>query len=163
LKKSDNNNKKNNNIKDRIFRIAYTLIMVLIVAFAVSKFDNNDTNTSNNKKSVNTTVSPSSTPLKETFIGEATEEKDYKFRKEKYKKEHFEKHGKDMGFSNADDYEAAASEVVNNPNSLYKTEKEDGDNVYYLEESNEFVIVSTDGYIRTYFNPEKGKKYFESQ
>ena len=33
-------------------------------------------------------------------------------------------------------------------------EEEDGDDVYYLEENNGFVIVSIDGYIRTFFYPE---------
>ena len=41
--------------------------------------------------------------------------------------------------------------------------KEDGDDVYYKENTNEFVVVSTDGYIRTYFNPDSGKKYFDRQ
>ena len=35
--------------------------------------------------------------------------------------------------------------------------------VYYKEDTNEFVVVSTDGYIRTYFNPDSGKKYFDRQ
>ena len=43
------------------------------------------------------------------------------------------------------------------------SEKEDGDDVYYKEDTNEFVVVSTDGYIRTYFNPDSGKKYFDRQ
>ena len=37
------------------------------------------------------------------------------------------------------------------------------DNVYYLESTNEFVIVSTDGYIRTYFKPNDGIDYFNRQ
>ena len=65
--------------------------------------------------------------------------------------------------SSAEEYEAAASAVVNNPESLHKTEAEDGDDVYYLEETNEFVVVSTDGYIRTYFLPDGGKAYFDRQ
>ena len=40
---------------------------------------------------------------------------------------------------------------------------EDGDGVYYIEDTNEFVILSTDGYIRTYFRPSGGKKYFDKQ
>ena len=51
----------------------------------------------------------------------------------------------------------AASEV------LHKIEAEDGDDVYYLESTNEFVIVSTDGYIRTYFKPEDGIEYYNRQ
>ncbi len=77
--------------------------------------------------------------------------------------EHYDKHGIEMGFSSAEDYEAAARKVVLNKNSLHKTEEEDGDDVYYLEISNEFVIVSPDGYIRTYFNPSDGINYYNRQ
>ena len=88
---------------------------------------------------------------------------EYWFRTKKLRDQHFEKHGKDMGFKNADDYRKAASDVVNSPDALHKTEKEDGDDVYYLEDTNEFVVVSTDGYLRTYFNPDGGKAYFDRQ
>lgn len=85
------------------------------------------------------------------------------FRNESLLKEHFEKHGKEMGFTDAKVYEQAAAAVVTNPLSLHKLEAEDNDDVYYLESTNEFVIVSTDGYIRTYFKPDKGKVYFDQQ
>lgn len=68
-----------------------------------------------------------------------------------------------MGFVSSEEYEMAASDAVNNPESLHKTEKEDGDDVYYKEDTNEFVIVSTDRYIRNNFNPDPGKKYFDRQ
>lgn len=87
----------------------------------------------------------------------------YKFRNNKLLNEHYEKHGRDMGFASAAEYEAAASAVINNPEALYKTEAEDGDGVYYVESTNEFVVLSTDGYIRTYFLPDSGKKYFDKQ
>ena len=45
----------------------------------------------------------------------------YYFRNEKLLNEHYEKHGKDMGFDSAKSYEAAASEVINNPDSLPTT------------------------------------------
>ena len=76
---------------------------------------------------------------------------------------HYKKHGIEMGFDNEREYEKAAARVVTDPNALYKTEKEDGDDVYYIEETNEFVVVSGDGYIRTYFCPDSGKKYFDRQ
>ncbi|WP_317414907.1 hypothetical protein [Holdemanella porci] len=76
---------------------------------------------------------------------------------------HYEKHGKEMGFVSSEEYEMAASDAVNNPESLHKTEKEDGDDVYYKEDTNEFVIVSTDRYIRSNFNPDSDKKYFDRQ
>ena len=85
------------------------------------------------------------------------------FRNESLLREHFDKHGKEMGFTDAKAYEQAAAAVVTNPLSLHKLEAEDNDDVYYLESTNEFVIVSTDGYIRTYFKPDKGKAYFDQQ
>lgn len=88
---------------------------------------------------------------------------EYHFRNRDLLESHYEKHGKEMGFSSSKEYEMSASDVVNNPESLHKTEKEDGDDVYYKENTNEFVVVSTDGYIRTYFNPDSGKKYFDRQ
>ncbi|MCC8069992.1 MAG: hypothetical protein LIO71_09630 [Ruminococcus sp.] len=56
-----------------------------------------------------------------------------------------------MGFASAEDYEKSANDVINNLNSLHKLEAEDNDDVYYLEDTQEFVVVSTDGYIRTYY------------
>lgn len=88
---------------------------------------------------------------------------EYHFRNRDLLESHYEKHGKEMGFSSSKEYEMSASDVVNNPESLHKTEKEDGDDVYYKENTNEFVDVSTDGYIRTYFNPDSGKTYFDRQ
>lgn len=88
---------------------------------------------------------------------------EYWFRTKKLRDQHYEKHGIEMGFDNADDYRRAASDVVNDPDALHKIEQEDGDDVYYLEETNEFVVVSTDGYLRTYFKPDKGKAYYDKQ
>ncbi len=85
------------------------------------------------------------------------------FRNAKLLNEHYEKHGKDMGFGSAKEYEEAAAAVASDPRVLHKTESDDGDDVYYLRATNEFVIVSTDGYIRTYFKPDSGIKYFNKQ
>ena len=98
-------------------------------------------------------------------IGDAYVE--YHFRSQKQLSQHFEKHGgefaEDFVYATAEEYEKGASDVINNPDALFKYEAEDGDGVYYLEETNEFVILSTDGYIRTYFRPSAGKKYFDRQ
>ncbi len=88
---------------------------------------------------------------------------EYYFRTDDLLYSHFEKHGTEMGFSNAKEYESAACDVINNPDALYKTEKEDGDYVYYIEDTNEFVVLSQDGYIRTYFNPTDGIDYYNRQ
>ena len=88
---------------------------------------------------------------------------EYTFRNAKLLEEHFVKHGMEMGFATEEEYQKAASDVANNPDSLHKLEKDDGDDVYYLEETNEFVVISVDGFIRTYFCPDSGKKYFDKQ
>lgn len=88
---------------------------------------------------------------------------EYYFRNDNLLKEHYEKHGIEMGFDSMEEYEEAACAVIYNPDALTKTEKEDGDYVYYVEESNEFVILSPDGYIRTYFNPSAGIDYYNRQ
>ena len=87
----------------------------------------------------------------------------YRFRSDKLLTQHYEKHGIEMGFDSKESYEKAASDVINNPAALYKLEAEDGDHVYYVEETNEFAILSPDGYIRTYFLPSAGKAYFDRQ
>ena len=69
----------------------------------------------------------------------------------------------EMGYQTAEEYQYGAIAVVNNPASLHKLEAEDGDDVYYLESTNEFVVVSTDGYIRTYFIPNDGIEYYNRQ
>lgn len=87
----------------------------------------------------------------------------YEFRKEEYLEEHFEKHGDEFDYASAEEYLEGACRVINDENALHKTEAEDGDDVYYLESTNEFVVVSTDGYIRTYFKPNDGIDYFNRQ
>ncbi|MBR4515499.1 MAG: hypothetical protein IKO61_11505 [Lachnospiraceae bacterium] len=94
---------------------------------------------------------------------EAVSYKEYHFKNKSRLNDHYEKHGKEMGFDSAKEYEQAASDVVNNPDALHKTEKEDGDDVYYVEATNEFVVVSKQGFLRTYFLPDKGIDYFNRQ
>lgn len=73
------------------------------------------------------------------------------FRNDKLLNSHYKKHGIEMGYDSASEYVAAANAVIFNPNSLHKLEAEDGDDVFFLEATDEFVVVSTDGYIRTYY------------
>ncbi|MCR4903401.1 MAG: hypothetical protein K6A23_11135 [Butyrivibrio sp.] len=86
-----------------------------------------------------------------TTSAESKEYKEYTFRYDNLLQSHYEKHGIEMGFDSPEEYLAAANAVVNNPNALHKYEKEDGDDVYYVEDTQEFVVVSTDGFIRTYY------------
>ena len=87
----------------------------------------------------------------------------YTFRYPKQLEEHYEKHGISMGYDSPEAYLEGANRVVASKNALHKLEAEDGDDVYYLEDTNEFVIVSKKGYIRTYFNPGDGIDYYNRQ
>lgn len=124
-----------------------------------SKTTSSSATTSDNTKSTSKTNSKQTTSAdsKNTSASNLT------FRNENLLNSHYEKHGKDMGFSSAKEYEKAAAAVVANSSALHKKEAEDGDDVYYIESTNEFVIVSTDGYIRTYFNPDAGIAYYNRQ
>lgn len=87
----------------------------------------------------------------------------YRFRNSKDLKDHFKKHGAEFGYENKEQYLEGANKVINSSDALHKLEKEDNDDVYYLESSNEFVIVSVNGYIRTYFKPNDGIEYYNRQ
>ena len=95
--------------------------------------------------------------------GNSTADIDYTFRNDNLLDSHYEKHGEEMGFESPEEYEAAANRVIDDEDVLHKIEAEDGDDVYYLERTNEFVVVSKDGYIRTYFYPNDGIEYFNRQ
>ena len=85
----------------------------------------------------------------------------YEFRKQSYLEQHYEKHGIEMGFTSAREYLEAANSMIVHPDVLTKKEKEDNDDVYFLEATGEFAVVSADGYLRTYYLADKD--YFERQ
>lgn len=100
---------------------------------------------------------------KKAEVKHEKEKSNLTFRNDRLLQSHYQKHGVEMGFSSAEEYVTAANKVLDNQNTLHKTEAEDGDAVYYLETTNEFVVVSTDGYLRTYFNPSGGLDYYNRQ
>ena len=104
-----------------------------------------------------------SEPAAEEDLEEEITVAEITFRNQYLLDQHYEKHGIEMGFASAEEYELAAYKVTIHPDTLHKIEAEDGDDVYYREETNEFVVVSTDGYIRTYFNPSGGIDYYNRQ
>lgn len=85
----------------------------------------------------------------------------YHFRNRTRLDEHYEKHGIEMGFSSAQEYEAAAAKVISDPGALTKYEAEDGDEVYFIESTGEIVFVAPGNIIRTYFIADKA--YFDRQ
>lgn len=102
------------------------------------------------------------TPLP-TEAPEEIELTDYGFRNKKLRDSHFDKHGIEMGFETVEDYIEAANRVISNPDALHKLEAEDNDHIYFIEETNEFVVLSQDGYIRTYYIANGGIDYFNRQ
>lgn len=132
-----------------VTKIVTAVLIVIAVIYAVFFGDSNDNQSNMPNATSDATIQ--------------TDVLELEFRSEKLLNEHYEKHGIEMGFSSAEEYEEAAEDVVENSDALRKTEAEDGDFVYYLEETNEFVIISPDGYIRTYFCPSDGIDYYNRQ
>ncbi len=152
--------------KKKIYLMAAAMMIVMIAIVIVILRGGNDEEFTANQIQIETTSTEANTEDEKDSSekpDELNEETEYTFRNEDRLDDHYEKHGKEMGFKDAESYEEAASDVVNNPEALHKTEKEDGDDVYYLKDTNEFVVVSGDGYIRTYFNPNDGINYYNRQ
>ena len=82
------------------------------------------------------------------------------FRSASKLQDHFEKHGAEVGCATAEEYLAAANDLVANGQALSKTQ-EDGDTAYFLERTGEFAVVSPDGYLRTYYVTDRD--YFDRQ
>ena len=161
------------NISGRQIRLPLPVaVMVAIGAVVILLFTSTSGETGKSSPKATTTSASQGTAATVTTAAATKQEKtttaaalsqEYKFRNKKLLDQHYEKHGKDMGFDSAEDYEKAACAVVNDQRALHKIESEDGDDVYYIEQTNEFVIVSADGWLRTYFLPDRGKAYFDKQ
>ncbi len=154
--------------------IAMLVVIALLAAmniFGVSEENQNLSDTANDielTESTDEAVSEvivsevAADVLSEAIVSESEKTQvNLQFRNDNLYYQHYEKHGIEMGFTSAEEYLAAANAVVNNPEVLHKYEAEDGDDVYFLEATEEFVVVSTDGYIRTYYYADKD--YFERQ
>lgn len=128
-----------------------------------SSYESESVNLESSKESSSSSSSVSESS-EESYESE-TETITYYFASDYLLDSHFDKHGHEFDgqYATAEEYEAGANRVINSPDALYKTEKEDGDHIYYVEETNEFVVVSTSGSIRTYFKPTDGIDYFNRQ
>ena len=93
------------------------------------------------------------------------EYKQYSFRSKKLFDDHYKKHGSEFGSISQEEYLQLANDLLNSdsPTVLHKTEKEDGDDVYFDTDTGYFLVLSTDGYIRTFFIPDKGIAYYNKQ
>ena len=155
--------------KNRIIRTAVKVAIIAVLALLLWRMYGNDPSSdssvsddSSTQTQQNVLTTADDTALDAPDDNEKTETI-YTFRNNYLLKEHFDKHGDEFDYTSAEEYENGASAVINDPDALHKTEKDDGDDIYYLERTNELVIVSTDGYIRTYFRPDSGIKYYNKQ
>lgn len=77
---------------------------------------------------------------------------------------HFYDHAHEFGFNKITDYSEAAMNFANNTGRGVKAFKAYNGSIYkYNPKTNEFCIVSREGKIVTYFKPEQGITYFETQ
>lgn len=79
--------------------------------------------------------------------------------------EHFDKHvtkQKEFGNISKDKYLEKAQDIIGSETALSK-KRANGSRVFYEESSNEFGVLSDDGYIQTFFKPTTGIKYYNSQ
>lgn len=93
---------------------------------------------------------------------EVSEQRFYTFRKPSYLRDHFKKHGQEMGAESEEEYLQMANDVIHNPDAITKLEAEDDDQIFFMDDTNEIVFLSQDGYIRTYFIC-SGINYFNRQ
>lgn len=130
------------------------ITLIILISFVITNMGSNDneSNSSDTSSKVESNVDN---------VGEESSGKSYYFRNDELLTQHFQKHGNEFSYDTKEEYEAGASAVINNPKALHKTESKDGDDIYYVEDTNEFVVLSTDGYIRTYFKPSGGKSYYD--
>ena len=155
-------------IKPLIVGLICLLAMIIIFVIVTGPGSGNDPDVTNvptvttDPEVTDTTDGPAGDPDSNDQSSDS-EYIEYTFRNARLLEEHFEKHGVEMGFDSEEEYQKAASDVANDPDALHKLEKDDGDDVYYKEDTNEFVVISKDGFIRTYFCPDSGKKYFDKQ
>ncbi len=75
----------------------------------------------------------------------------YKFKNNEDLKEHFIKHGRECNCKTPKKYLKTANKIIKSKKSLKKTEKDDGDIVYFNKKTGGIVFVSSKGYIRSFY------------
>ncbi len=165
-----------NGLNKNTLTAAGTVIAAVIVLLVFTVFKGggeNDSSAGDTSSlavySTTTTAGESAAPAEDSEPeGSKAEEKpakSYKFRSQKLFDDHYKKHGSEFGDITQEEYLRLANELLNSDSEtvLHKTEAEDGDDVFFDTETGYFLVLSTDGYIRTFFIPNDGIKYYERQ
>ncbi|MCR5311213.1 MAG: hypothetical protein K6E32_07370 [Lachnospiraceae bacterium] len=69
----------------------------------------------------------------------------------------------EFGDITIEEYLYLAQQLVDAPDDRVLTKTRDGDRYFYDPDTNEFAVVSDDGYIRTFFKPSAGQSYYDRQ
>lgn len=77
-------------------------------------------------------------------------------------RKHYMKHSKEYGDISIESYLSLANELANAPASddVEKIARSDGSTAIYRFSTNDFLVVTKDGSIRTFFKPKSGKEYW---
>lgn len=81
------------------------------------------------------------------------------FRTGQQRLQHYGDHGSDFGAASDSEYEALADAFIGGRPPRYTLQSKrprDNDLIRYSPVTNEFAVLSGDGYIRTYFKPDIG-------
>jgi hypothetical protein len=85
------------------------------------------------------------------------------FRSQDRLESHFENHGEEFGYDDAEEYLAGANGLFDATEGVETFQRANGDILFYRRSSNEFGVVTQDNIIRTYFRPKEGYKYWLMQ
>lgn len=85
----------------------------------------------------------------------------FSFKNNEELKTHFIKHGRECNCKTPKKYLKTANKIIKSKKSLRKTEKENGDSVYFNKKTGGIVFVSPKGYIRSFYLSDTN--YFKKQ
>lgn len=93
---------------------------------------------------------------------------EYYFRSEDQYIQHYEKHGHEFtpifGEITLEEYlQYANALIASDADDILTKYEDDGDFMYFRKSTEEFLVLSPDGYIRTYFIPTDGIDYWNRQ
>ena len=101
--------------------------------------------------------------------GQPTEKINYSWAKDFNKKsldKHFNDHGKEMEFDSKESYKQHAikfANTIDKKNCISFVDSNTGATYKYNKVTNEFAIITKDGYVATYFKPKEGYIYYKKQ
>ena len=74
--------------------------------------------------------------------------------------EHFQRHGRTMGYATAQDYLQGALMLIDAYEGVMRHIRSDGATLYYRDATTEFAILRPNGIVATYYRASTGIKYW---